>query len=77
MQTGDKRTTPSQSNSSGDQRKKLEESEREAANKGGAENYQDAERDAKVVSTGQDDANDVGSIKNIDNDQARKGKKSK
>ncbi len=54
-----------------DQRRKLEESEREAA-KGGAENYQEEERDSKVVSTGQDNPKDVGSIENVDNEGARK-----
>lgn len=77
MPNDGKQTRQSQSNAGGDQRQKLEQSEREAARKGGAENYQDAERDEKVVSTGQDNPNDVGSIRNIDNDKARKDDQSK
>ncbi len=70
MQNDGKHSEPSRSSDGSDQRRKLEESERKAA-KEQPENYQEADRDAKVVSTGQDNANDVGSIQGIDNDDAR------
>lgn len=76
MNSREKRPADVQPDSAEAQRRRLEEAEREAA-KGGAENYQDRERDDKVVSTGQDDAEDVGSIDQIDNDEARKTGKSK
>ncbi|MEZ5654019.1 MAG: hypothetical protein R3E87_26085 [Burkholderiaceae bacterium] len=76
MQSREQQNPQPKSNADDDQRDRLEESEREAA-KGGAENYQDDKRDSKVVSTGQDDAEDVGSIKKIDSDEARKTGKPK
>ncbi|HMN83001.1 MAG TPA: hypothetical protein PKA20_24155 [Burkholderiaceae bacterium] len=55
-----------QSDPSAGQREQLEKSERDAKRKQ-PENYQEAEAESKVVSTGQASPNDVGSIHGLDN----------